>query len=54
MQRALKATQAAGLPISHSEVSRDGTIRIFIASEQTPQQPNSLENWKAKRNARSA
>jgi hypothetical protein len=57
LAKALKATKAAGLPVSRVEIDPDGRLRILIGdgerAAEAPQTPFDL--WKEKqRNARPA
>lgn len=56
VERAVKAARAAGLDIGMVEVAPDGTIRVKVGatSEDSPTAATPYDDWKARKNARSA
>lgn len=54
VERTVKAARAAGLPIGGLEVAPDGTIRIITAEARESVPASPFDQWKAKRDARSA
>lgn len=46
--RAVKAAQAAGLPIRTVEVTPDGTIRVIFADGADSNLETPFDKWKAK------
>lgn len=53
LARAVKAVRAAGLGVARTEISPDGTIRLFHGAEVTSESGSPLDEWLAKQNARS-
>lgn len=54
LTRAVKAVRAAGLDVARVEIGTDGKI-VLVQSTETISGPQSpLDEWKAKRNARSS
>lgn len=49
--RAVKAVQAAGVPVGRIEISPDGTVKIFTGVELINADDKALESW-SKRRAR--
>lgn len=55
LARAVRAAQAAGLPVVATVIAPDGTIRLEHAAPPADSQPRSpFDEWEAKRNARQA
>ncbi len=54
VERAVKAARAAGLSIGKVEVAPDGTIRVIMADQRDSAAETPYDQWKAKRDARSA
>jgi hypothetical protein len=54
LTRAVKAMRAAGLDVARVEIGTDGKIVLGTREETISGQLSPLEEWRAKRNARSA
>jgi len=54
LTRAVKAARAAGLDVARTEIMPDGTIRLIHQAEVTSVVESPFDEWKAKRDARSA
>ncbi|MEO9132431.1 MAG: hypothetical protein ABI240_14640 [Sphingomonas sp.] len=54
LTRAVKAARAAGLDVARIEINPDGTIVLEQSRETISGQLSPLDQWKAKRDARSA
>lgn len=52
LQRAVKAVQAAGLPVTAIEIAPDGTIRVLTSEPASALSP--YEQWKADEAKRSS
>ena len=53
LTRAVRGIRRAGEAIAWAEIDRDGTIKLYLAGE-APSEAQSLDAWRAKRNARAA
>ncbi|URW76421.1 hypothetical protein M9980_04155 [Sphingomonas donggukensis] len=54
LTRAVKAVRAAGLDVARVEIDTDGKIVLVQSKETISDQMSPLDQWKAKRDARSA
>lgn len=54
VERAVKAARAAGLDVGGVEVAPDGTIRVMTATQAPAGASNPFDQWKARKDARSA
>ncbi|MFA7263001.1 MAG: hypothetical protein WC068_08270 [Caulobacter sp.] len=50
--RALKAVQAAGLPVVRTEIGADGKITLVHEASVSTEQSSDFDRWKASRHAR--
>lgn len=53
LARAVKAVRAAGLDVVRTEIGADGKIVLHHHSEVTSEPATPLDEWRAKRDARS-